>query len=52
LAIADGKTSPEEPPLVDEAAALVARVKGLEPADPPISFAGVTAPALVLGGPW
>jgi hypothetical protein len=45
LALADGKISPDEQPLVDEAAALVARVKALEPTDPPISFAGVSAPA-------
>jgi uncharacterized protein len=45
LAMADGKISPDEQPLVDEAAALVARVKALEPTDPPISFAGVSAPA-------
>jgi dienelactone hydrolase len=45
LAMTDGKISPEEQPLVDEAAALVARVKALKPGDPPISFAGVSAPA-------
>jgi hypothetical protein len=45
IALADGKISPDEQPLVDEAARLVARVKALEPTDSPISFAGVSAPA-------
>jgi dienelactone hydrolase len=45
LALADGKISPDEQPLVDEAATLVARVHALQPTDPPISFAGISAPA-------
>jgi dienelactone hydrolase len=45
LALVDGKISPDEQPLVDEAAALVERVKTLKDGDPPISFAGISAPA-------
>ena len=45
LALADGKISPDEQPMVDEAAALVARVQTLKATDPPITFAGTTAPA-------
>jgi alpha-beta hydrolase superfamily lysophospholipase len=45
LALADGKIAPDEQPLVDEAAALVGRVKTLKDGDPPISFAGISAPA-------
>ena len=45
LALADGKIAPDEQPLVDEAAALVERVKALKNGDPPISFAGISAPA-------
>jgi dienelactone hydrolase len=45
LALADGKIAPDEQPLVDEAAALVERVKALKDGDPPISFAGISAPA-------
>jgi alpha-beta hydrolase superfamily lysophospholipase len=45
LALADGTISPDEQPLVDEAAGLVERVKALKSGDPPISFAGISAPA-------
>lgn len=45
MALADGKISPDEQPLVDEAAALVSRVQTLKVTDPPISFPGVSLPA-------
>jgi dipeptidyl aminopeptidase/acylaminoacyl peptidase len=45
MALADGKISPEEQPLVEEAAALVPRVKALSATDPPVTFAGISAPA-------
>jgi uncharacterized protein len=45
MALADGKISPDEQRLVDEAAALVSRVQALKATDPPISFAGVSLPA-------
>jgi uncharacterized protein len=45
LALADGKISPDEQSMVDEAAALVARVQTLKATDQPISFAGTSAPA-------
>jgi uncharacterized protein len=45
LALSDGKISPEEQKLIDEVDQLVPRVKALEPGDPPVSFAGVSAPA-------
>jgi dienelactone hydrolase len=45
LALGDGKISPEEQKLIDELDQLVPRVKALKAGDPPMSFAGISAPA-------